>query len=214
MNKMTQLCVSVLFVGSMGTLFGAAGRDVDVSPQTYCSGNITGNCTITIAPAEVGDVVEFDTTGAPKKELGDILPGTEKSGSIAIPLVNKQQIISFVPKGATPFTGQTIKLLLISFDVKNLPAGSSDSVKNNAARMKKAMGEANVKTMVSAYRQLPGETKWTEFGTTGTPVANLGEAVPLNYTVMPNGQFIIKTQFQLKGVTETLTWNAGLGKLG
>ena len=214
MNKMTQLCVSVLFIGSMGTLFGAAGRDNNITTQTYCTGNVTGTCNITVAAAEVGDVVAFDTAGASKKELGDILPGAEKSGSIAIPLVNKQQIISFVPKGDTPFKGQTIKLLLISFDVNKLPADSSDSVKNNAARMKKAMGDANAKTMVSAYRQLPGEDKWTEFGTTGTPLANLGEAVPINYTVMPNGQFIIKVQFQLKGVQETLSWNAGLGKLG
>ena len=84
MNKMTQLCVSVLLIGSMGSLFGLAARDNIVSTETACVGNVKGNCTVTRAAAETGDVVAFDTAGAPKKVLGDILSGTEKSGDIAI----------------------------------------------------------------------------------------------------------------------------------
>ena len=211
MNKIKQLCALTLLIGSMGTLFGTAARDMTISPMTACVGNVTGTCTITVAAAEVGDVVPFDTTGVPTEKLGDI--SAEKSGQIAVPSVDKKQIISFVPQGDTPFKGQEIKLLLASFDVNKLPADADASIKNNVARMKKAMGD-NAKTMVSAYRQLPGEDKWTEFGATGTPLTNLGEAVPINYTVMPNGQFDIKIQFQLKGTQQTQSWSASLGKIG
>jgi hypothetical protein len=175
-----------------------------------CTGNVTGNCTIQLPPAEVGDQVKFDTTGVPVEALGNI--EAEKSGTISIPLVNKMQIISFVPQGTTPFKGQEIKLLLASFDVNKIPAGASDSVKNNAIKMKKVLGD-NAKTMVSAYRQLPGEKLWTEFATTGLPLATLDYA-ELNYTVMPNGQFDIRTHYMLKGVLMTYSWSAGLGKIG
>ncbi len=215
MKKMKQLCASVLLIGSMGTLFGAAGRDQTISPQTYCTGYITGSCNITIAPAEVGDVVDFDTAGAKKEALGDI--SAEKSGTIAVPAVNKKQLVSFTPQGDTPFKGKEIELLFASFDVNKLPADSSKTLKEalerTVARLRKEMGD-ELKTMVLTYRKLPGETKWTEFGGTGLPMADPSQADPLNYTITPNGQFTIKAQAQVKGKVETFTWKADLGKIG
>jgi hypothetical protein len=162
-------------------------------------------------PAEVGDQVRFDTTGVPIEALGKI--EAEKSGNISLPLVNKKQIISFVPQGDTLFKGKEIKLLFASFEVNKLPADASESVKNNAVKMKKGMGDT-VKTMISAYRQLPGEKLWTEFGTTGSPLSDLREANPLSYSIMPNGQFVVKTQYLDKdGKVETLSWSANLGKI-
>lgn len=212
MNNSIKQLITILLIGSMGPLSAASGRDQTIKPYTCCVGNITGSCTCIIPAAEVGDQVKFDTTGVPVKALGTI--SAEMSGTITIPLVDKKQIISFVPQGDTPFKGKEIKLLFASFDVNKLPADASESVKNNAIKMKKGMGDA-VKTMVSSYRQLPGETLWTEFGTTGSPLADLGKADPINYTIMPNGQFIVRTQFLNKeGKIEPLTWNADLGKIG
>ncbi len=215
MKMITQLFISVLLITSMGTLFSAVGPDgkMEISPTTCCAGNVTGSCTCIVPPAEVGDQVPFDMAGVPVEALGDI--SAEKSGKIPVPLVNKKQLVTFVPQSDTLFKGQEIKLLFTSFDVNKLPEGSSDSVKNNAIRMKRTMGEG-VKTMTTAYRQLPGEELWTELGTTGSSIADLSQAAPIDYTIKPNGVFVVKMQYisAATGKLVTDTLSANLGAIG
>jgi hypothetical protein len=168
-----------------------------------CS-DVTGNCTTVPKGAAFGDQVSINTADAQVVQLKDV--AAEKKGDIAVPAINQKRILSFVPQGATSFKGVEVKLLLVSYDLDNMPSNASKVEKDNAHKIKGLQPLAQ--TMVTLFRLRGNEPLWTDLGSAGLVTKDLAK-VPLSYTVEPNGVFTLHSMFG----DQPLSWSGNLGDI-
>lgn len=204
MNNKT-LMLAIVGCLTISQLAIASGRDTNVKTSTNCTGYVTGGCkTGDIGINAVGDKVDFNTAGVPVQNIGMI--AANKRIAVKLPAAGKK-IYAFTPTAGSPLlAGKQIKVLFVAFDLNRaFPLDTPGNVAQEGEEGKTRMPWAN--NMIKVYRQLPGETQWTEIAAHFTADTNLKNIRDLQVEVMPNGEVTAEDvgEGQIK---------ANLGKIG
>lgn len=171
--------VSCLIAVQLGYASGNGNKVVNICTGGY----ISGDCEVSgLNVNAAGDKVVFNTHGIPSQNLGAI--STTMHEQIQLPASGKKIVIFTPIEGNLSY--QQIKIFLFAFKLSAMPKGLPQSIYKEAATGHKLNPWANV--MVKVYRQLPGETQWTEMMTSFTDEKTFKNLAPIKITLEPTAK--------------------------
>ncbi len=195
---MNKILLALMMIGchtitQFGYAGGGAPKKDTTNIQSYqlvCGPGMTDCKQVTVEATKppslnkVGDLVTWDISGAPTKDLGTIKEA--KTVSMPIPTSGKF-IYTFTPeKGHRLIAGKPVDILFVVLNLdESLPSGTPESVVKEETDAKSK--DANIHRVIKTYAKKPGETQWTELATYRTPETDLSGLKPLDANITPDG---------------------------
>jgi hypothetical protein len=178
---------------------GLKGNSTRVA-STACMGtNMVCNISTNVKLNAVGDRFSFNISDLTPMNLGQIV-GTKQT-TFSFPAPGQKRLYTFTIKG------KEIKLLLITFSVKDILANVTNALKNAGisftnmknlvTSIKNAAQEALkinslALSIVKVYKQMANEKQWTEVSTTILEDVNPASLLPADTAIDQNGVIQIR----------------------
>lgn len=181
----------LIIVVSVNSLHGGGGTSS--TRNDACTGNVFAEAgsvcnTGPINLNKVGDKINYPTQQLTLTENFNVI-NAPITKTLAIPLPNQDfsksaHLYAFTPtSGSRVIKNQPMKLLIVSYDLNNMPQWTPELVATEATNAKTTYPWAKI--FVKFYRQLSGElaTQWTELGSTVLDAAALADPTKLNLKI-------------------------------
>lgn len=163
MNNKTTLMLAIVGCLTITQLGYASGRDTVVKTILNCVGYVVGGCvTGDITMGAAGDKEDINTEGLEVTNFGVVKGPKPIEKDITLPASGKK-VFKF-----TPTTGQyankQISVLFYTLDLTQpFPADAPKGLVKEGEKAKTGPDAKDHNTITGVYRQVAGETQWTEF---------------------------------------------------